>query len=91
MSQSTWSVSEYQVKPTIGTPSLRTRSTLAHCFHSQSTASCAVRALVEVGLGVHHRQAVAVVVLPGDLVIAEDLAGGAHGMPSAETRCSLVM
>ncbi len=37
--QSTWSVSEYQVKPTTGTPSLRTRSTFAHCFHSQCTAS----------------------------------------------------
>jgi hypothetical protein len=35
MSQSTWSVSEYQVNPTIGTPVLRTRSTFDHCFHSQ--------------------------------------------------------
>jgi hypothetical protein len=39
LSQSTWSVSEYQVKPSTGTPSLRTRSTLAHSFHSQFTAS----------------------------------------------------
>src|SRR5438105_9966744 len=39
LSQSTWSVSEYQVKPTIGTPSLRRRSTFAHSFHSQYTAS----------------------------------------------------
>ncbi|MBB4039879.1 hypothetical protein GGR34_001526 [Microvirga flocculans] len=38
-SQSIWSVSEYQVKPTMGTRLLRTRRTLAHCFHSQSTAS----------------------------------------------------
>ena len=38
-SQSTWSVREYQVKPTIGTPELRTRSTPAHCFHNQFTAS----------------------------------------------------
>ncbi len=57
LSQSIWSVSEYQVKPTIGTPSLRTRSTLAHSFHSQSTASVPSGPCVEVGLGVHHRQA----------------------------------
>ena len=39
LSQSTWSVSEYHVKPTTGMPSLRTRSRLAHSFHSQNTAS----------------------------------------------------
>jgi hypothetical protein len=38
-SQSTWSVKEYQVKPTIGTPLLRTLSTLAHSLRSQRTAS----------------------------------------------------
>jgi hypothetical protein len=36
----------------------------------------AVRTLGEVGLGVHHRQPVALVILARDLVVAEDLAGG---------------
>ena len=35
----------------------------------------AVRTLPEVGLGVHHRQAIAVVILPRDLGVAEGLAG----------------
>src|SRR3954470_14320346 len=39
VSQSTWSVSEYHVKPTIGTPLLRTCKTFAHSLRSHFTAS----------------------------------------------------
>src|SRR3954471_1283406 len=38
-SQSTWSVSEYQVKPRTGTPSWCSRMTPDHFFHSQCSAS----------------------------------------------------
>ena len=64
------------MKPTIGTPVLRTRRTFAHCFQSQLTASSPFGPSHQVGLRVHHRQPVAVVVLAGDLVVAEDVAGG---------------
>lgn len=37
--QSTWSVSEYQVKPSTGTPSWRSRMTPALCVHNQRSAS----------------------------------------------------
>ena len=45
-----------------------------------------MRTLPQVGLGVHHRKPVAVVILPGDLGVAEGLAGsdgvavGEHAM-----------
>ena len=63
------------MKPTVGMPTLRRRRTLAHSFHSHLTASSPCGPFPEVGLGVHHRQAVAVVILPRDLGIAERLAG----------------
>ena len=74
MSQSIWSVSEYQVKPRIGMPLLRTRKTFAHSFHSQYTASSPLAALVEICLRVHHRQPVTLVILAGDFVVAEHFA-----------------
>ena len=40
-SQSTWSVRLYQVKPTSGTPALRSSWTLCHCRQSQRGASAA--------------------------------------------------
>ena len=68
MSQSTWSIRLYQVKPSTGTPSLRMRRMLTHCFHSQSAPASGSK---YVGLGVHHRLLVALVIVAGDLVPAE--------------------
>ena len=48
LSQSTWSISEYQVKPRTGTPSWRTDSTFTHCFQSQGAAASGLKTLVSV-------------------------------------------
>ena len=48
MFQSTWSTSEYHVKPSTGTPSWRSRSALSHCFQSHIGASAGSKTLVSV-------------------------------------------
>ena len=56
-SQSIWSVSEYQVKPTIGHPVVAHAQDVGPLLPQPVDGLVTLGALVEVGLGVHHRQA----------------------------------